>query len=160
MILHGESPEIRSIRMELERIARSNASVLLVGETGVGKEIAAHEIHCASKRARGPFVQVNLAAIPESLMEAELFGHEMGAFTGASRARAGRIEAAHTGTLFLDEIGELPLTTQVKLLRVLQNGEFERLGSSTKRKSDFRLFCATHRDLDAMVAEGKFREDL
>jgi len=130
------------------------------GESGTGKEVAAREIHRASRRAGGPFVVVNSAALPENLVESELFGHEKGAFTGASERRRGRIELAEGGTFFLDEIGELRLETQAKLLRVLQDGRFERVGGRQTISADVRWIAATNRDLDAMMAEGRFREDL
>jgi two-component system response regulator HydG len=142
------------------RYAASDASVLITGETGTGKELAARFIHERSPRARGPFVPVNSAAIPEPLLEAELFGHERGAFTGAERARAGRFALAAGGTIFLDEIGEMPPALQAKLLRVLQDGIFEPLGATRSVRADFRVVAATHRDLAAMVERGAFREDL
>jgi DNA-binding NtrC family response regulator len=142
------------------RSAQSRATVLLRGESGTGKELLARAIHHASPRARGPLVAVNVAALPETLLESELFGHERGAFTGADRERRGRFELADTGTLFLDEIGDLPKGTQVKLLRALQEQSFERLGGNRTLKVDVRVVAATHRDLEAMVRDGEFREDL
>ncbi|MGE0405621.1 MAG: sigma-54 interaction domain-containing protein [Candidatus Korobacteraceae bacterium] len=142
------------------RVASSSASVLLTGDTGTGKELLAQAIHQVSSRAAYPFVAVSCSALPESLIEAELFGHERGAFTGATQARRGRFEAAENGTLFLDEIGELSSAMQVKLLRVLQEGTFERLGSNQARRTDARVLCATNRDLKAMVSQGLFRADL
>jgi len=142
------------------RAAQSRATVLVRGESGTGKELLARAIHHASPRARGPLVAVNVAALPETLLESELFGHERGAFTGADRERRGRFELADGGTLFLDEIGDLPKGTQVKLLRVLQEQSFERLGGSRTIKVDVRVVAATHRDLEAMVRAGEFREDL
>jgi two-component system NtrC family response regulator len=142
------------------RAAGSRATILVRGESGTGKELLARAIHYASPRRRAPLVAVNVAALPETLLESELFGHERGAFTGADRERRGRFELADGGTLFLDEIGDLPRSTQVKLLRVLQEQAFERLGGTRTVKVDVRLVAATHRDLEAMVKEGTFREDL
>ena len=142
------------------RVAVSNATVLVTGESGTGKELIAAAIHYASPRAEGPFIRVNLAALPETLLESELFGHERGAFTGADRRRIGRFEAAKGGTLFLDEIGDLPLQTQVKLLRVLQERVIERLGSNEPIPVDVRVIAATHQDIENLVREGRFREDL
>jgi two-component system response regulator AtoC len=144
----------------LEKVAATNASVLLLGESGTGKEVAARTIHRWSKRAPGPFIAVNCAAISEHLMESEIFGHEKGAFTGATAARRGRLELADGGTLFLDEIGELKPELQAKLLRVLQDRKFERVGGTRTIEVDVRWIAATNRDLEAMVREGKFREDL
>jgi two-component system NtrC family response regulator len=144
----------------VKRVAPSDATVLIRGESGTGKELIARAIHHASPRAAGPLVKVNCAALPESLLESELFGHEKGAFTGATATRKGRFELAHGGSLFLDEIGDLPLHLQVKLLRVLQEREFERVGSSRPVTVDVRLLAATHRDLEALVREGRFRDDL
>ena len=142
------------------RAAASRATILIHGESGTGKELLARAIHYASPRSRGPLVAVNVAALAETLIESELFGHERGAFTGADREHRGRFELADGGTLFLDEIGDLPRGTQVKLLRVLQEQTFERLGGTRQIKVDVRLLAATHRDLDAMVRSGEFREDL
>ena len=142
------------------RVADSEASVLISGESGTGKEVLANVIHFASPRKEGPFVKVNLAALPATLIEAELFGHERGAFTGAEKARAGRFEEADGGTLFLDEVGDLPLETQVKLLRAIQEREIVRLGSNKPVPVNIRLLSATHRDLAAEVRRGAFREDL
>jgi transcriptional regulator with GAF, ATPase, and Fis domain len=144
----------------LELVAKSPIAVLLLGETGAGKEIAAERIHALSPRARGPLVKINCAALPEPLLESELFGHEKGAFTGAAQAKLGLLESAHGGTLLLDEIGEMPLVTQAKLLRVLENGEVMRLGSLRPRAIDVRLVSATNRDVDEMLASRAFREDL
>ncbi len=142
------------------RAAASRATILIRGESGTGKELLARAIHYASPRAKGPLVAVNVAALPETLLESELFGHERGAYTGADRERRGRFELADGGTLFLDEIGDLPRGTQVKLLRVLQEQTLERLGGSRTIKVDVRIVAATHRDLDAMARAGEFREDL
>jgi len=142
------------------RAAASRASILLRGESGTGKELMARAIHCASPRRKAPLVAVNVAALPETLLESELFGHERGAFTGADRERRGRFELADGGTIFLDEIGDLPRGTQVKLLRVLQEQAFERLGGTRTLKVDARVIAATHRDLAAMARAGDFREDL
>jgi DNA-binding NtrC family response regulator len=154
------SPVMERLYAMLDVVAPSALSVLLLGETGVGKEVFARELHGRSTRARGPFVPLNCAALPESILEAELFGHERGAFTGAVQARAGLFEAASGGTVFLDEIGELPLPWQVKLLRVLESGEVMRLGSTRPRTVDVRFVCATNRDLPVLVANGAFRDDL
>jgi len=156
----GESEGIRSVMKQVHRVAVSEASVLLIGETGTGKEIVARALHALSPRRNAPFLGVNLSALPESLVESELFGHEQGAFTGARTSRPGRLDAVHGGILFLDEVGDLSLNVQVKLLRVIEERTFERLGSTAARRADFRLICATHRDLDSMVSEGSFREDL
>jgi Nif-specific regulatory protein len=142
------------------QVARANTTVLLRGESGTGKELIAHAIHYNSPRASKPFVKVSCAALPDTLIESELFGYEKGAFTGAQARKRGRFELAHGGTLFLDEVGELNLPTQVKLLRVLQEGEFERLGGTETIKADVRLIAATNRDLEAAMGEKQFREDL
>ena len=149
-------PALRAI----EKVAPTNASVLLLGESGTGKEVAARTIHRASRRADGPFIAVNCAAISDNLMESEIFGHEKGAFTGATAARRGRLELADGGTMFLDEIGELKLELQAKLLRVLQERRFERVGGTRTIEVDVRWIAATNRDLDVMIAAGEFREDL
>jgi transcriptional regulator with PAS, ATPase and Fis domain len=156
----GTSGPMREIFQLMELVSPSEANVLLLGETGTGKELAARAIHEHSPRAEGPFVVVNCAALPENLLESELFGYERGAFTGATQRKEGRFLLAHRGTLFLDEIGEMSLPTQAKLLRVLQSREFEALGSVRTVKVDVRIIAATNRDLDAMVREGRFREDL
>jgi PAS domain S-box-containing protein len=156
----GASPAMRELFESLKRVAATDTTVLVTGETGTGKELIARSIHEASARKDKPLVRVNCAAIPGTLMESEFFGHERGAFTGATTKREGRFALADGGTIFLDEVGELPLELQAKLLRVLQEGEFEPLGTSRARKVNVRVVAATNRDLSAMVAEGKFREDL
>jgi formate hydrogenlyase transcriptional activator len=156
----GHSPLLREVLQRVRRVAPTDMPVLITGETGTGKELLARAIHRRSRRAIRPLVSVNLAAVPETLAAAELFGHEKGAFTGADRLRVGRFEAADRGTLCLDEIGELRADLQVMLLRVLQEGEFERLGGGTTRRVDVRLIAATNRDLEVEVQEGRFREDL
>ena len=156
----GQSPEMVQLRSRIAAIAESDTAVLVTGESGTGKELVARSLHRESRRGAGPMITVNAAALPAGLVEAELFGHERGAFTGADRRRDGRFLAAHNGTLFLDEIGDLPLGAQAKLLRVLQEGTFEPLGSSKTLRVDVRLISATNRDLEAMVAAGRFREDL
>ena len=158
--LIGASPQMRQVYDLVRRVANLNASVLVTGESGTGKELIARAIHKTGDRAQKPFVAVSCGAIPETLIEAELFGHEKGAFTGTVGAREGFLEQAADGTLFLDEIGELSQATQVKLLRVLQQREFSRLGSNKLIPLRARLVFATHQDLSAMVAEGKFRQDL
>jgi sigma-54 specific flagellar transcriptional regulator A len=151
---------MRGVRDLVAQVASSEASVLVVGETGTGKELVARSIHDLSERAAGPFVPVNCGAIPAELLESELFGHEKGAFTGAIATRQGRFEMAAGGTLFLDEIGDMPLDMQVKLLRVLQERTFERVGSTTMLKADVRIIAATHQNLEMLVEEQKFRMDL
>jgi two-component system, NtrC family, response regulator HydG len=158
--LIGQSPAFRALMETLRQAGAAHATVLLVGESGTGKELAARALHELSPRASGPFVAVNCGAIPETLLEAELFGVEKGAFTGALARREGRFERAHGGTLFLDEVGELSLPAQVKLLRALQEGEIERLGGSGPIQVDVRLVSATRRELPREVSEGRFREDL
>ncbi len=156
----GASSGLKIVLGQLAQVAPTSATVLLLGESGTGKELAANTIHAGSLRAGQPFIKVNCAALPEGLIESELFGHEKGAFTGAMETRVGRFEAADRGTIFLDEIGELTKSTQVKLLRVLQEQEFERLGSTETRKIDVRVIAATSRNLEQMVADGLFRKDL
>ncbi|MEO8331008.1 MAG: sigma 54-interacting transcriptional regulator [Gallionella sp.] len=158
--LVGYSNVMRALFSEILLAASSDANVLLTGDTGAGKELAAQAIHDNSGRAKNPYLQVHCAALPENLLEAELFGHSKGAFTGATTERPGRFEAADGGTLLLDEIGEVPLGTQVKLLRVLQEKEVVRLGENHPRKVNVRIIAATHRDLSAMVKNGEFRSDL
>jgi two-component system nitrogen regulation response regulator GlnG len=142
------------------RLSHSNITVLINGESGTGKELVAHALHRHSPRAAAPFIALNMAAIPKDLMESELFGHEKGAFTGAAAQRRGRFEQADGGTLFLDEIGDMPADTQTRLLRVLADGEFYRVGGHTPVKVDVRIIAATHQNLEGLVREGKFREDL
>ena len=157
--LVGESPAMQAVRERIQLAAGSQATVLILGETGTGKELVAEEIHGRGSRARGPLVKLNCAALPETLLESELFGHARGAFTGATRDKPGRFELAHGGTLLLDEIGDLSPLMQVKLLRVLQHHEFERLGENQPRRTDVRIVAATHRDLRALVEAGRFRAD-
>ena len=156
----GESVALRRVLREVETVAPTDSTVLICGETGTGKELIARAVHYSSLRKSGPFIKLNCAAIPASLLESELFGHEKGAFTGAIMQRAGRFELAHRGTIFLDEMGELPLEVQPKLLRVLQDREFERLGSAHTLRTDARLVSATNRDLKALVNKKEFRSDL
>ncbi|MBC6905751.1 sigma-54-dependent Fis family transcriptional regulator [Saccharophagus sp. K07] len=156
----GSSPQMKELYAKIRKVAPTNATVLVNGETGTGKELVARALHHESPRADKPLISVNCAAIPETLIEAELFGHEKGAFTGAASNREGLVAAADGGTLFLDEIGELPLEAQARLLRVLQEGEVRPIGSVESRKVDVRLVAATHRDLGKLSREGKFREDL
>ncbi len=156
----GHSPALEEILAKAEKVAATDAPVLILGENGTGKELIARAIHQNSLRSRNPFVMVNLGGISESLFESEMFGHVKGAFTGAMADRKGRFELADKGTIFLDEIGDLSPSSQVKLLRVLQQHTFERLGESKSRKTDIRVICATNADLPKMVAEGTFREDL
>ena len=160
MEMVGASRGLRSVIDQVETVAATDSSVLIEGETGTGKELIARAIHTQSERRAAPFVKLNCAAIPAELVESELFGHEKGAFTGAINQRLGRFEAAHRGTLFLDEIGDMPLNLQVKLLRVLQESEFERLGSTHTRSVDVRIVAATNQNLVGMVAEKQFRMDL
>jgi transcriptional regulator with GAF, ATPase, and Fis domain len=156
----GSSPALEFVLAEVERVAPTDSTVLILGETGTGKELIARAIHNISARCGRPFVKLNCSAIPFDLLESELFGHEKGAFTGAVAQKIGRFEMADTGTLFLDEIGDLPLALQPKLLRVLQEQEFERLGSGQTHRINVRLIAATHRDLGEMVAKKEFRGDL
>jgi formate hydrogenlyase transcriptional activator len=156
----GSSPALEAVLDQVERVAPTDSTVLIQGETGTGKELIAHAIHNLSSRSGRAFVRVNCAAIPLDLLESELFGHEKGAFTGAIAQKVGRFELADRGTLFLDEVGDIPAALQPKLLRVLQEQEFERLGSARTHKVDVRLVAATHRNLDDMVTRGEFRSDL
>jgi formate hydrogenlyase transcriptional activator len=156
----GQSPALREVLQLVEMVAPSDSTVLLLGETGTGKELLAHAIHNHSRRRDRPFVKINCAAIPSGLLESELFGHERGAFTGAITQKLGRLDLADQGSLFLDEIGDIPLELQPKLLRVLQEREFERLGSTRTRKVDVRVVAATHRSLEEMIVEKQFRLDL
>ena len=156
----GEAPAMQEVFRAIGRLSHSNITVLINGESGTGKELVAHALHRHSPRARSPFIALNMAAIPKDLMESELFGHEKGAFTGAANLRRGRFEQAEGGTLFLDEIGDMPADTQTRLLRVLADGEFYRVGGHTPVKVDVRIIAATHQNLETLVNEGKFREDL
>ncbi|MEW9855466.1 PEP-CTERM-box response regulator transcription factor [Novosphingobium sp. M1R2S20] len=154
------APEMVKVARTIERVANTNVSVMLLGASGTGKELLARGLHDASDRTKGAFVAINCAAIPETLLESELFGHERGAFTGAVKTTQGKIEQAAGGTLFLDEVGDIPLPLQVKLLRFLQERVIERIGSRTSIAVDTRIVCATHQNLEAMIADGRFREDL
>jgi DNA-binding NtrC family response regulator len=156
----GSCAAMQEMYSKIRKVAPTDSNVLIQGESGTGKELVARALHNLSRRAKAPLISVNCAAIPESLIESELFGHEKGAFTGASAGRAGLVEAADGGTLFLDEIGELPLEAQARLLRVLQEGEIRRVGSVQSQKVDVRLIAATHRDLKSLSKIGQFREDL
>ena len=156
----GEAPAMQEVFRAIGRLSHSNITVLINGESGTGKELVAHALHRHSPRARAPFIALNMAAIPKDLMESELFGHEKGAFTGAANLRRGRFEQADSGTLFLDEIGDMPADTQTRLLRVLADGEFYRVGGHTPVKVDVRIIAATHQNLETLVHDGKFREDL
>ncbi|MGC9456690.1 MAG: sigma-54 interaction domain-containing protein [Halothiobacillaceae bacterium] len=158
--LVGESAPMQSLRRMIRQVAATEATVLILGESGTGKEVVARSIHALSNRSGKPFVPINCGAIPGELLESELFGHEKGAFTGAITARAGRFELAEGGTIFLDEIGDMPMPMQVKLLRVLQERTFERVGGRQTYKADVRVIAATHRDLESRIADGEFREDL
>ena len=158
--LVGGSAAMQQVRHLIAKVAPTDATVLVLGETGTGKEIVARNIHYLSQRRQAPFVAINCGAIPAELLESELFGHEKGAFTGAITARAGRFELADGGTLFLDEIGDMPLPMQVKLLRVLQEQTYERVGGTRSLRANVRIIAATHRDMEGLIAEGRFREDL
>lgn len=158
--LIGDSPAMREVYKNIGRVTNSKITVLIQGESGTGKELVARAIHYNSERRNGPFVKINCAAIPENLIESELFGHEKGAFTGANFKKPGKFELAHNGTIFLDEVGELSLPTQAKLLRVLQEREFERVGGTKNVVVDVRILAATNKDLEKCVQEGTFREDL
>jgi len=156
----GSSPEMLALRRTIEKVAPLDVAVLLLGESGTGKELLAHAIHALSPRASGPFIPLSCAAIPETLLESELFGHERGAFTGAVKQVIGKVEAANNGTLFLDEIGDVPQPMQVKLLRFLQDQIIERVGGRRPIQVDVRVVCATHQNLTQLIAHGRFREDL
>jgi len=156
----GEAPAMQEVFRAIGRLAHSNITVLINGESGTGKELVARALHRHSPRSAKPFIALNMAAIPRDLMESELFGHEKGAFTGAAQKREGRFEQAHGGTLFLDEFGDMPAETQTRLLRVLADGEFYRVGGHIAVKADVRIIAATHQDLEALVRKGDFREDL
>jgi len=156
----GEAPAMQEVFRAIGRLSHSNITVLINGESGTGKELVAHALHRHSPRSASPFIPLNMAAIPKDLIESELFGHEKGAFTGAQAARRGRFEQADGGTLFLDEIGDMPADTQTRLLRVLADGEFYRVGGHTPVKVDVRIIAATHQNLERLVKEGRFREDL
>ena len=156
----GHSPAMREVAAWVERVAPSQATVLILGESGTGKELIARAIHALSKRRKRPFIAINCAAIPETLLENELFGHEKGSYTGANQTAIGKVEAADTGTLFLDEIGDMPLPLQSKILRLLQDRTYDRIGSTKTRKADVRIVAATNRGLKEEVAAGRFREDL
>src|SRR6195256_5787470 len=156
----GSCPAMREVYKAIGRVAAQNVPVLITGETGTGKELVARAIYQHSSRAKAPFLALNCAAIPEQLLESELFGHEKGAFTGADRRRIGKFEQCHGGTLFLDEVGDIPLALQAKILRLLQDQSFERIGGNETVQTDVRVITASHHDLTAWVAEGKFRPDL
>src|SRR5690349_13244071 len=156
----GQAPAMQDVFRAIGRLSQSIVTVLITGESGSGKELVAHALHKHSPRASGPFVAINTAAIPKDLLESELFGHERGAFTGAQTTRRGRFEQAEGGTLFLDEIGDMPLDLQVRLLRVLADGEYYRVGGHAVQRATVRIIAATHRDLEERVRQGTFREDL
>ncbi|MBP7147017.1 MAG: sigma 54-interacting transcriptional regulator [Acidobacteria bacterium] len=156
----GSSPLMMTVARLVERVAPSDATILILGESGTGKELIARALHALSPRRRGPFIAINCAAIPETLLENELFGHEKGAYTGANATAIGKVEAAEKGTLFLDEIGEMPLQLQSKILRLLQDHTYDRIGGTKTRKADVRIVTATNRELKAEVAAKRFREDL
>src|SRR6476619_19246 len=160
MPLVGRSPAMQEIYRALARLMQTDLTVMITGESGTGKELVARALHDFGKRRNGPFVAINMAAIPRDLIEAELFGHEKGAFTGATARQSGRFEQAEGGTLFLDEIGDMPMDAQTRLLRVLQEGEYTMVGGRTPIKSNVRIVAATHRDLSQMIRQGLFREDL
>src|SRR3989441_4507814 len=158
--LLDRSPQMRAIGTVIDNIADTDATVFIRGESGVGKDLVARAIHAASSRRRGPFVKVNCAAIPQGLLESELFGHEKGAFTGAHRRKLGQFECANRGTIYLDELGDLPLALQAKLLHVLQDFQFSRVGGHQLIDVDTRVIAATNRDLEEAMTRGEFREDL
>src|SRR5262249_48245688 len=159
-VLVGRCPAMHEVYKAIGRVAPQDVTVLILGESGTGKELVARAIYQHSKRAAGPFLAINCAAIPETLLESELFGHEKGAFTGAERKRIGKFEQCSGGTLFLDEIGDMSPLTQTKLLRLLQEQRFERVGGNETIQADVRLIAATNRDLEGLVATGRFRSDL
>lgn len=156
----GANSGLKEVMNKVHQVAPKDSTVLIFGETGVGKEVIAQAVHSLSKRRNGPFIKVNCGAIPDNLVDSELFGHEKGAFTGAVNQKKGRFELAHTGTIFLDEIGELPHQAQIRLLHILQNKKMERVGGTRFIDLDIRIIAATHRDLQAMVDAGQFRQDL
>jgi DNA-binding NtrC family response regulator len=156
----GSSPAIQAICKQIGRVAPQDVNVLLLGESGTGKELVARAIYQHSRRERGPFLAINCAAIPETLLESELFGHEKGAFTGADNRRIGKFEQCHRGTIFLDEVGDMPLATQAKILRLLQDGQFQRVGGNSTLTADVRIIAATNQNLEAMIHAGRFRRDL
>src|SRR5205807_3654387 len=158
--LIGRSPAMQEIYRAIARLMGTDLTVMITGESGTGKELVARALHDFGKRRRGPFIAINMAAIPRELIESELFGHEKGAFTGATNRMAGRFEQAESGTLFLDEIGDMPFEAQTRLLRVLQQGEYTTVGGIQPIKTNVRIIAATHRDLRRMIAGGQFREDL
>jgi sigma-54 specific flagellar transcriptional regulator A len=160
MEIVGDSEAIQAVKALIQQVAKTQASVLIYGESGTGKELIAKNIHEASLRSKEPFIAINCGAIPAELLESELFGHEKGSFTGAMATRQGRFELAHKGTIFLDEIGDMPLIMQVKLLRILQEQSFERVGGSKTIQTDVRIIAATNQNLEQQLANGKFREDL
>src|SRR5262249_52272556 len=159
-LLIGRCPEMQQVYKAIGRVAPQNVTVLILGESGTGKELVARAIYHYSSRSKGPFLAINCAAIPESLLESELFGHEKGAFTGAERKRIGKFEQCNGGTLFLDEVGDMMPLTQTKILRVLQDGQFERIGGNETIKADVRVIAATNRDLGTLIEEGRSRQDL
>ncbi len=158
--VQSRNPRMRQLQDVIERVARTDLTILICGESGTGKEVLAEQVHALSKRADGPFVAINCAAIPETLLESELFGHVRGAFTGAVKSQRGKLEVADGGTLFLDEIGDMPLSLQAKMLRFLENREFQRVGGTETLRVDVRVIAATHQDLAKLVEEGRFRQDL
>ncbi|MBL8815020.1 MAG: sigma-54-dependent Fis family transcriptional regulator [Planctomyces sp.] len=158
--LIGSGPAMQSICKQIGRVAPQDVNVLVLGESGTGKELIARAIYQHSRRSQHPFLAINCAAIPETLLESELFGHEKGAFTGADHRRIGKFEQCHHGTIFLDEVGDMPLSTQARMLRLLQNGQFQRVGGNETLTADVRVIAATHQNLEAMIADGRFRQDL
>lgn len=158
--LIGSGPAMQSVCKQIGRIAPQDVNVLILGESGTGKELIARAIYQHSRRSQAPFLAINCAAIPETLLESELFGHEKGAFTGADHRRIGKFEQCHRGTIFLDEVGDMPLATQARILRLLQNGQFQRVGGNETLTVDVRIIAATHQNVEAMIADGRFRQDL